>query len=126
MKLKVGDTVTPKYKGEIIAEYKVIGIAKLGEPRHYITTTVGEEVFNPTIVLLEATTDAYPELGKGHKEVWFPYWITRQDKERYGQFAPMLTEKVFLELLKEAIKQGFFSKDFLKDLAYELEGVLRK
>lgn len=121
MKLKVGDIVSPKYKGNVIAEYKVIGIAKLEEPKHYITTTVGEEVFNPTIVLLEAITDAYPELGKGHKELWFPYWIARQGKERYGRFAPMLTEDVLLKLLKEAIKKGFFGEGFLKDLAHELK-----
>ena len=49
-------------------------------------------------------------------EFWFPYWITIGGKQKYGQFAPMMGESSFLELLKNAISQGFFSEDFLKSL----------
>jgi hypothetical protein len=49
-------------------------------------------------------------------EIWFPYWITWSDisnKERYGQYAPMIGQKALLELLEDAIKQDFFSENFL-------------
>jgi len=38
----------------------------------------------------------------------------------------MLEESVLLNLMKEAIEQGFFTKDFLKGLARELDEALRK
>ena len=37
-------------------------------------------------------------------------------KEKYGQYAPMMGEKQLLELLREAIKQDFFSVSFLSNL----------
>jgi len=121
MKLKVGDKVTPRYKGRIITEYEVKGIAKLTQPAVYEDDTMGGKVsFNPTIILLESTAD-------GHRELWFPYWIATpgtKGKERYGQFAPMYGEDCFLPLLRDAIRQGFFSKDFLNELAHELDGAL--
>jgi len=121
MKLKVGDKVTPKYKGQIIAEYDVKGIAKLPKPVIYQDDAMGGEVsFNPTIILLESTAD-------GHRELWFPYWIATprtKGKERYGQFAPMYGEDCFIPLLKEAIRQRFFTKHFIEDLTHELKRVL--
>jgi hypothetical protein len=123
MKLKVGDKVTPKYRGRIVAEYDVRGIAKLAKPAVYHDDAMGGEVsFNPTIILLESTAD-------GHRELWFPYWIATprtKGKERYGQFAPMYGEDCFLPLLKEAIRQRFFSADFLKKLANELNQALSR
>jgi len=38
----------------------------------------------------------------------------------------MLEESVLLNLLKGAIKQDFFTKDFLKELASELDRALSK
>lgn len=127
MKIKVGGKVCPKYRGKVAAEYEVKAIAKLEQPMQYMSAIKGRELFNRTIVLLEALDDAYPALGKGHKELWFPYWIaTSATKmtERYRQFAPMFTEDVFLQLLTEAIKQGFFSTDFVRNLNCELQAGL--
>lgn len=129
MKLKVGDKVRPTYRGQVVAEYEVKKIAKLEEPRKYYSIVKGDELFNPTIILLEALDDGFPTLGKGHKELWFPYWIATSatnTKERYGQFAPMFTEDVFLELLEKAIEKGFFTKPFLARLNHTLESVLHK
>jgi len=38
----------------------------------------------------------------------------------------MLEESVLLNLMKDAIDQGFFTKDFLKGLARELDGASSK
>ena len=43
-----------------------------------------------------------------------------------AQGSPMLEEGVFLELLKNAIKQSFFTKDFLTELVHELDEALSK
>lgn len=129
MKLKVGDKVRPTYRGQVVAEYKVKKIAKLEQPRKHYSVVKGDALLNPTIVLLQALDDAYPALGNGHKELWFPYWIATPAtnmKERYGQFAPMFTDDVFLELLEKAIEQGFFTKHFLAGLNHTLESVLHK
>jgi len=45
---------------------------------------------------------------------------------KWGQGSPMLEESVLLNLMKEAIKQGLFTKDFLKGLARELDGALSR
>jgi hypothetical protein len=50
-------------------------------------------------------------------EFWFPYWVKIRRKEKYGQFAPMIGKKALLQLLDEAIKQGFFDTQFLYGLA---------
>jgi hypothetical protein len=34
-------------------------------------------------------------------------------KEKYGQFSPMIGEKVLLELMEKAIDEGYFSEEFL-------------
>lgn len=126
---KVGDKVTLKDREiGVFAEYEVKKVAKLPQPGRYESLR-GEEAFNPTIILLEATTDDYPPDKKGGKLLWFPYWITiprNKGKEKYGQFAPMYGEDCFLPLLKEAIRQGFFTQSFLEELRSELEQALRK
>lgn len=119
---KVGDKVSPRYRGAVVTDYEVEKVAKLSQPAVYKDDVMGGEVrFNPTIILLRSTKD-------GHRELWFPYWIATprtKGKEKYGQFAPMYGEDCFLPLLKEAIRQGFFSQDFLEELAHELEAALK-
>lgn len=51
-----------------------------------------------------------------NNEYWFPYWQTIEGKEKYGQFAPMIGANALLELLKEAIRQDFFKREFLQEL----------
>ncbi len=72
----------------------------------------GKVLFNPTIVKMDWET---PPSDDKH-DIWFPYWITIDDKEKYGQYAPMIGERALLELLQDAIEQEFFSKSFLKSL----------
>lgn len=63
----------------------------------------------------------------GNKVLWLNYWIaTSKTSGRMscGDGPPMLEESVLLELLKNAIKQSFFTKDFLKKLARELHEAL--
>ena len=45
-------------------------------------------------------------------------------KMKWGQRPPMLEESALLELMKEAIRQEFFSKDFLEELGREFKSVL--
>jgi len=96
--------------------YKVTKVARLKHPVECHSQIKGKALFNPTIVKLEWEI---PPSDDKH-EFWFPYWITWSkisDKERYGQFAPMIGENALLELLKDAMKQEFFSKSFLDHLA---------
>lgn len=73
---------------------------------------MGTAFFDPTIVKIH--WEIPPSEDK--HEFWFPYWITIGGKEKYGQFAPMIGEKALLELLADAIQQGFFSEAFLNSL----------
>jgi len=119
---QVGDKVTTRYKGKVVDEYIVRAVVKLSEPTKIWEPIIGEGIFNPTIILLERVRD-------GHRELWFPYWKASpatRGKERYGQFAPKYREDLFLILLKKAIVQGLFSKNFLKELAHELDKALSK
>lgn len=117
---RVGDKVYTRYRKQVVDEFVIKGIAKLPHPVQIWEPTIGEGSFNPTIVLLERVRD-------GHKELWFPYWKATpatKGKLRYGQFAPKYGEDLFLPLLKEAIRQRFFTKHFMEDLAHELKEAL--
>jgi len=46
-------------------------------------------------------------------------------KMKWGQRPPMLEESILLGLMKDAIKKGLFSKDFLKKLDRELRLALK-
>jgi len=101
--------------------YTVKKVARLQKPVECHSQDKGKALFNPVIVKLE--WDIPPSDDK--HDIWFPYWITWSDiseKERYGQYAPMLGEKALLELLEDAIRQDFFSKDFLA----KLTGIISK
>jgi len=50
-------------------------------------------------------------------DIWFPYWVTIDNKEKYGQYAPMVGQGALLELLSKAIGRGFFNDDFLAGLS---------
>jgi len=90
-------------------------VAELPHPVIFDTTKWGRTSFRPTIAEIE--------WENGNKEFWFPYWIGPEEKERYGQYTPMLGEEELLSLLREAIKQRFFSQKFLFELAKDLRGV---
>ena len=104
--------------------YTVKKVVKLSEPSECYSKDKGKALFNPTMVKLE--WDTSPSEDKN--EFWFPYWITWteiNDKERYGQFSPMIGEKALLELLKGAITEDFFSKSFLINLNKAISNKLR-
>jgi hypothetical protein len=104
--------------------YKVKKVARLKKPVECHSKAKGKALFNPTIVKLEWET---PPSDDKH-DIWFPYWITWSDvsdKERYGQFAPMLGEKSLLELLESAISQDFFSENFLLGLRGAISAKLK-
>ena len=118
MKTKPSGIVHPWYRG--IHEWKVERIAELGQPIEYNDTEQGQVSYDPKIMLLEAE-------GVG-KVLWLPYWMaTNKTKGRlkWGQRPPMLEESAFLDLMKDAIKKGLFSKDFLEKLDRELELALK-
>jgi len=92
--------------------FRVQKIARLEKPVVCYSDEIGEALFEPTLVKIQ--WDKVPSDDK--HEFWLPYWISIKGKERYGQFAPMLGEASLLELLCGAIKQGFFSDNFLRQL----------
>ncbi len=105
--IKVGQHKRAKYWGG----YTVEKVATLSKPVQVHSQEVDKALFNPTLVKLKWDQDNF------HHEFWFPYWITLNDaKEKYGQFAPMMGEDTLLQLLKEAIRQEFFSEGFLNKL----------
>ena len=60
--------------------------------------------------------------------LWFTYWISTnktKGKSRWGQGPPMLEEDVLLGLMKDAIRKGLFTGDFLEKLDSELELALK-
>ena len=66
------------------------------------------------------------EHNDGKKALYFAYWKTVDSKQRFANRPPMFDERVWLELLSDAVRQGFFSKDFLKKLAIESVELLAK
>ncbi len=119
MEAEVGSTVHPWYKG--IHKWKVNGIAKLSQPIQYDDPSQGKVSYDPKVLLLGSE--------KLNKVLWFAYWMATSKtggKMKWGQGPPMLEQSVLLNLLKEVIKQGFFTKNFLKELASELDRALSK
>ena len=109
----MGDTVTPWYKG--VHEWKVKKVATLHEPLEWDDDKHGHVGYDPKILKLES-----PSLGE---VLWFNYWISTdktQGKMAHGGGPPMVEEPVFLELIREAIRQDMFSREFLKDLKEEI------
>ena len=92
-------------------------IARLREPVECYSEVKGRVLFNPIIAQIE--WDNPPSADKN--EFWFPYWITTDEVEKYGQYAPMIGEKALLELLQDAIQQDFFSESFLRGLSRVLK-----
>jgi len=94
-----------KYWGK----FHINKVAELPQPIIFETPRWGRTSFRPTIAEIQ--------WEDGHKELWFPYYIGPAGKERFGQYAPMMAESELLVLLREAIKQNFFSREFLSLLA---------
>ena len=119
MATKVGNTVHPWYEGT--HEWKVEAIAKLPQPIEYGDPIQGNVSYDPKIIWLKSS--------KHSKVLWFAYWMSTDKtggKMKWGQGAPMLEEGVLLRLLRHAVGQDVFSKDFLKELAGELNKALSK
>ena len=106
--IKVGQRREAKYWGE----YYINKVAELPKPEISYTPQWGRTCFRPTIAEIQ--------WENGKKVFWFPYWIGPEGKERFGQYAPMIEERLLLALFKEAITQEFFSPSFLSDLAEAL------
>jgi len=120
MKATVGDKVHPRYKG--VDNWEIKAIAELPEPIDYDDSKLGRVNYCPRIVLLESVDNKF-------KALWFAYWIATsrtEGKMKWGQRPGIYEENVLLELLKKAIGQNFFTKDFLKELAGELNKALGK
>jgi hypothetical protein len=109
--IKAGEKHRTKYYGH----FTVKKVAELPEPLVYETKQWGKTVFRPVLAQIE--------WQDGKKEFWLPYWIGPVNKERYGQYAPMMGERELLLLLLEAIKQKFFSKKFLSKLSAQINNM---
>ena len=104
MKKQVGDRVTARDReGNIIWQPTIRGIARLHSPT--------PDGYEPVVMLVEH--------DNGNKELYFPYWKVAGGKQQFTNRAPMFDEGVWLELLTDAIRQGFFTRDFLKRLTFK-------
>ena len=118
MKTKVGSKVHPWYKGN--HEWEVKGIAGLEKPIKYDDPMQGEVGYYPKIMLLEGE--------KVDKVLWFTYWISTnktKGKSKWGQGPPMLEENVLLDLMRDGVRKGLFSRKFLQELCSEIESGLK-
>jgi len=118
MKTQVGSTVHPWYKGT--HEWQVKSIAELEQPIEYDDPTQGKVSYDPKIMLLEAEN-----VGK---VLWFPYWMATSKtvgKMKWGQRPPVLEEGVFLKLIKDALGNDMFGKEFLEELDHEIKLALK-
>ena len=106
--IHVGQKKEARYWGK----FEVKKVARLKKAIACQCEDIGTAYFDPTIVKIHWETPP----SKDKHEFWFPYWINIGGKEKYGQFAPMIGERALLELLRDAIKQNFFSKSFLRSL----------
>jgi len=116
----VGDKVHPRYKG--IDNWEIKAIAELPEPIRYSDSKLGRVSYCPRIVSLESPDNRL-------RALWFAYWIATSGtggKMKWGQRPGIYEENVLLELLKGAIRQGFLTKNFLRQLARELDRALSK
>jgi hypothetical protein len=88
---------------------------------HYRDPILGEVNYDPKILALESLQD--------ENVLWFTYWIATSrtaGKMKWGQGSPMLEENVFLSLIRDAIRQGLFSRGLLKGLSKEVGSSLGK
>lgn len=118
MVTKEGVIIHPWYKGN--HEWKVKGIAKLNKLIQYHDLRQGKVGYDPKILLLDSE--------KTGRALWFAYWISTdktKGKLKWGQGPPVLEEDSLLQLLKEAISQNFFGRDFIEELASELNKALK-
>ena len=109
-----------KKRARYWGNFEVKKVAKLKEPVICFSEEIGQAEFMPTLVKIKWENE--PSSDKN--EYWFPYWIKIADKEKYGQFAPMIGKKALLELLKEAIQKDFFDEKFLKILMENIKNYL--
>lgn len=115
--IKVGKRSKAKYWGA----FEVLDVVTLNSPVKCFSGEKGEVHFNPTIVKLAWDRDP----SEDKHDLWFPYWISIDGKEKYGQFAPMVGQKALLELLSKAIDRGFFQVDFLEALGCKISEYLQ-
>jgi len=113
MATTTGSKVHPWYKAT--HAWQVVDVVRLKQSIRYRDGKQGNVSYDPRIMLLENETKC--------KVLWFTYWLATdksKGKLKWGQGSPMLEENALLELMRQAIKSGFFSQDFLKGLANEL------
>ncbi len=118
MKTTVGSMVHPWYKGN--HEWQVKGIAELNQPIQWDDPVQGKVSYEPKIMELEGE-------GVG-KVLWFNYWILTSktgEKTEWGGGPPMLEESVILELIRDAMKKGLFTKGFVAELHREVQLALK-
>ena len=114
--IRVGKKTRAKYWGN----YTVEKVVKLDNPVRCFSVEKGNVDFNPTIIKI-----SWDQVPSGDKhDLWFPYWITIDGKEKYGQFAPMIGQTALLELISKAIDADYFDRDFLRGLGTKISNYL--
>jgi len=106
-----------KSKANYWGSYSVKKVVKLAQPVICRSEETGEAEFMPTIVQIEWEKPPSSDVN----EFWMPYWMKIRGKEKYGQYAPMLGANALLQLLQEAIRRDFFTKEFMLGLSETLK-----
>jgi len=111
-----------KSRAKYWGNFTVKDVVRLRNKIECTSKEKGKVLFNPTIVKLEWENP--PSSDKN--DIWFPYWIQIDGKEKYGQFAPMIGEGGLLELLRGAIEKNYFSDSFLLSLQEAIQDKLNQ
>jgi len=111
-----------KKKAKYWGAFNVKKVVKLAQPVICHSEETGEAEFTPTIVQIEWEKSPSSDVN----EFWMPYWMKIRGKEKYGQFAPMLGANALLQLLQEAIRRDFFTKEFMLGLSDTLKEKLER
>ncbi len=112
--IKPGEWHKAKHWGRFL----INRVVELPEPAISYTEKWGETSFRPVLAEIQ--------WENGTRQFWLPYYIGPIGKERYAQFAPMVSEVQFMGLLTQAISQGFFSQEGLSQLAAVIDDALRR
>lgn len=67
--------------------------------------------YEPVLMLVEHEN--------GDTEIYFPYYKLVASEQRFANRPPCFDEDVWLGLLTNAVRKGFFTRDFLKNLALQ-------
>jgi len=111
MKQKIGDEIPFRWGGQELFRWGLKDMVTCHEERD---VDDGHWTWTYALQLLQAIDNHSIE-----DQVRLAYWVKTPKNpnwDKFGQFAATLREETFLQLITQAIAQGFFTDDFVREL----------